>query len=219
MLEALGYAAPSGSSGRTSAPDPRDAFEAHQDLVRARRLLRAGPSSEAEALLLRAEGFDPENADVLESLARCARASEDAAREEELLRKVVLLDPSRAMAWNNLGSLLVRARGDRAEAIECYTRAIEADSSLVEAWVNRGSTEVELGRPDAAIFDFDEAIRRDASFAWAHYGKAMALREKGDFEGVVLELKLALRADPSLAPARALLEELRRAAGGPAGGP
>ncbi|MFH1680005.1 MAG: tetratricopeptide repeat protein, partial [Candidatus Eisenbacteria bacterium] len=136
-------------------------------------------------------------------------------REEELLRRVLALDESRPFAWNNLGILLARTTGDREAALDCYERAIRADSSLAEPWYNRGNVLLEKGLPDEALEDFDRAIRADPSFGWARVGKAAALLRKGDLEGAVRELQLALRADPSFAPARAMIEDLRRRAASP----
>jgi len=47
------------------------------------------------------------------------------------LRRAVLLDPSCAPAWNDLGVIL-EALGNRRDAVECYRRAIRAQPGMKE---------------------------------------------------------------------------------------
>lgn len=44
-------------------------------------------------------------------------------------------------------------------AIECYTRAIKKDPTLFSAWANRGMCWHQLGQPQKALADYDQAFR------------------------------------------------------------
>jgi tetratricopeptide (TPR) repeat protein len=68
------------------------------------------------------------------------------------------------------------------------------------------------GKLDEAWRSFDHALRLDPRSGVAHYGKALVHDKRGEFEGVVEELKIALHIDPNLMQAREWLRALERSA-------
>ncbi len=214
MLEALGYVAPRLSiSESDTLPDPRDRYKAHDFVVQGKRLLEKGETEEARSLFERARRIDPKNTVVLSSLADVYKQGGRRAKEEEALRALLAIDAENVTAWNSLGNLLLRYDRNLGEAWNCYSKALAIDSTYAGAHVNVGNLLLLEVLPDRAIQHYSAAIRHDPQLAPAHYGKAMAYQKKGDLEATVLELKLALRADPTFKPAEEKLNALRRGAG------
>ncbi len=95
------------------------------------------------------------------------------------------------------------------DAIAEYSKAIELDPSLAEAYSNRGDAYRALGEIQRAIADYAEAIRLNPQDAGAYAGRALAYTALGkdreaedDFEKAV---ELGVEADLL----RALVEELK----------
>src|ERR1017187_2073684 len=61
------------------------------------------------------------------------------------------------------------------------------------------------GRPDKAVEQLREAIRRDPDQAGAHYDLGVALKNKDEIEAAKAELQRSLELDPSLAEAHYML--------------
>ncbi|MCK4969722.1 MAG: tetratricopeptide repeat protein, partial [Thermoplasmata archaeon] len=54
----------------------------------------------------------------------------------ECYEKALEIDPSSAVAWNNMGVLLTRT-GSQKRALSCFNKALEHDPRLEEALVER----------------------------------------------------------------------------------
>ena len=79
-------------------------------------------------------------------------------------------DEYTAEAWFNIGYLLSPKNvegGDFAGAITAYNKAIELNPNLAAAYNNRGVAKRHLGQTEAAIADYDAAIRLDSTYAEA----------------------------------------------------
>jgi len=96
-----------------------------------------------------------------------------------VLRKTVEIQPDCAVCWNSLG-LALAGLESYGEAVEAYDRAIEANSSYIDPWNNRGIALILGGEDyDAALKSFDQAIKIDPQCmqAWANKANALKLEE------------------------------------------
>lgn len=82
--------------------------------------------------------------------------------------------------------------GRKAEAIEEYTAALERDSRLAPAYMNRGLARLELKQNQEALNDFDRALELTREDARLHAGRAMALEALGRHQEASEAFRLAL---------------------------
>ncbi|WP_322800346.1 tetratricopeptide repeat protein [Thermoflexus sp.] len=102
-------------------------------------------------------------------------------------------------------------QGEHEEAMERFTRVLERDPGNAQAWFHRGMAYLESGRPEAAIRDFTESLRRKED-PDTYYNRAMAWLDLRDLERALADLDAALRLDPEDAEAwnmRAIVEAER----------
>jgi len=128
---------------------------------------------------------------------RATELDQDPARWEEALEaygRVVVIDPTYAAAWNNLG-LLHHRMGRHAEAGECYRVALEADSACVQAAYNLGSLQEDLGDFPAALTWYRRSLELDPDYADAHFNLASLLARTGENEEARRHWKIYLRLD------------------------
>ena len=110
-------------------------------------------------------------------------------------------DGRAAEAWFNIGYLLSpnNVRGEDFEgAIVAYTRAIELNlrgPNLYWAYYNRGNAKTSLGQTEAAIADFDAAIRLNPNYAEAYNNRGVAKRHLGQHEAAITDYDAAIRLD------------------------
>ena len=122
------------------------------------------PSEQAETWFERASEWDADPAQWKDAL--------------EAYRRVVVLDPSYAAAWNNLGLLLHRM-GRYDEAREAYDTAVAQDPSCAEAAYNLGSLAEDQGDVEAGIAHYRRALEVSPDYADAHFNLAAALARTG----------------------------------------
>ena len=67
-------------------------------------------------------------------------------------------------AWHNRGYIQMFTYGDYPEAINHLTRAIQCDSTFIEAWTNRGCAYELLGDKRRAHDDFMSALMIDHTY-------------------------------------------------------
>jgi tetratricopeptide (TPR) repeat protein len=87
-----------------------------------------------------------------------AMSCDNAAAAIPELRAAIDLDASRYHAYLNL-SVAYDKTGDREQALECLSRGIEHDRHQARMYRARGELLHAAGKNDAALADFDEAIR------------------------------------------------------------
>lgn len=126
--------------------------------------------------------------------------------------RVIELAPAFALARQNRGEVLCQL-GRYREAIADYTKAIkrltdsvtpsEAASTAVEAQllVARADAYRQLNETNAAVKDYNLALRLDDSVADAYVGRGNLFAERGLYEQAADDFQMALRADPRSAEA------------------
>jgi tetratricopeptide (TPR) repeat protein len=93
-------------------------------------------------------------------------------------RRVVVIDPTYAAAWNNLGLLLHRM-GRYDEARVSYDKALTSMEQCAEAAYNLGSLNEDTGDISAAIDCYRRALEVSPDYADAHFNLAGALARAG----------------------------------------
>ena len=78
-----------------------------------------------------------------------------------------------SLALKNEGNAAL-ARGRYAEAISCYSRALEADPSSPVLYSNRAMAHIKAESYGLAIADAEASIRLDASYIKAYYRRGSA---------------------------------------------
>ena len=124
----------------------------------------APPAEQAETWFERASEWDGDPAQW-----------EDAI---EAYRRVVVIDPTYAAAWNNLGLLLHRM-GDYEGARQAYDAALAQDPDCREAAYNLGSLHEDRGEVEAAVGSYRRALELSPDYADAHFNLAGALSRSG----------------------------------------
>ena len=126
----------------------------------------------------------------------------------------VLLDPTSAGAWVNLGTIYFNSR-QLAKAEAHYRRALEADPSYALAHFNIGNLYDERGDYDRALHHYKHAVDLSPQYADAHYNLALLYQGGGHTMDAVRHWKLYLKLDPGSswsAIARRELDKLRKSA-------
>jgi len=83
-----------------------------------------------------------------------------------------------AVDWNNKGGSLANL-GRRAEALECFKRALEINPHLAGAWNNQGNALADLGRPAEALECYQRALEINPHYAEAWYNQGNVLERLG----------------------------------------
>ena len=152
------------------------------DVVRVLRQNSASRSHCAYDLYVRASSLDEDPASFEQAAA--------------LYEKAILLDPSLAIAYTNLGNVRFRM-GDEPGAEKLYRRALEIDTRQPEAHYNLGYVLLERGLAKEAVSYFEAAIIVDPRFADAHYNLAMAYEALGDKARARVHWKVYLDVEPT----------------------
>ena len=84
----------------------------------------------------------------------------------------------------------------KAEAIEAYDRALQADPQKVDALLNCGTLHYEGGNLEKASEYFQRALALDAENALAHFNLGSVLEELGELEASRQHLRQAVRLHP-----------------------
>lgn len=115
-------------------------------------------------------------------------------------------DPGAARAYLENGRQAA-GRGDHPGAIGHYTKAIQANPEMPEAYYERGYSNVRLRLApasagsvrvyeDRALADYGTAIRLDPTYADAYFNRAMVLSSRAQFKAAAEDLLYATRFKP-----------------------
>ena len=108
--------------------------------------------------------LQPDNTNALYGLAMYYQDLNQPERAEELYKQILDINDNHKEAWHNRGYLQLFTYGDYPLAIEHLTRAIQCDSTFIEAWTNRGCAYELTGDKQHAREDFMAALRLDHTF-------------------------------------------------------
>jgi uncharacterized protein (TIGR02145 family) len=98
-------------------------------------------------------------------------------------------------------ALLVGALGEHDRSIELFTRAIEINPNMDEAYADRGSIYLAKGEHNRAVADFTRAISLNPNSAMAFNNRAHAFYTAGDHRRAMADFNDAIRIFPDLASA------------------
>ncbi|HLY37245.1 MAG TPA: tetratricopeptide repeat protein, partial [Candidatus Binatia bacterium] len=125
-------------------------------------------------------------------------------------RRALAIDPNLMEAHANLAAALEDLGRDD-EAKREYAEALRLRPSA-EVYNNLGLLALKEQRADEAVAMFRRAVALRADIPVVYQNLARALTAAGDRDGAAAALETALRLDPNLAGARAMLDGLRAAA-------
>ncbi|MBI3150553.1 MAG: tetratricopeptide repeat protein [Chloroflexi bacterium] len=130
------------------------------------------------------------NGQVAEAQARLADALDEAVREE--------LNPLDIAEGYYLLGLFYDPHfstvPDEEKSIESYSKAIDKNPNLYEAWLNRGFLQMILGRNDEAITDFNYLIENNTPYKGSAYVNRASLQS--DPDAVMRDLDAAVEFAP-----------------------
>lgn len=89
-------------------------------------------------------------------------------------------------------------RGELNLAVKLYSKAITADSSLFQAYYQRATALIALGRESEAEADLKRVLELDQTFARAHRALGQILLDRGMTEEAKRELNRTIELDPTL---------------------
>ena len=136
--------------------------------------------------------------------ARTWQQSRIYENEETLWRATIQANPQSWMAYNNLGIIQLR-RGQIAEAIAQFTKALAIDPDYAEAHYNLANALVRSGALDEAIPRYTRAIELNPKIVGAYVNLATILLQRGRAAEAVSKLQAAISIAPQNAGARATL--------------
>ncbi len=93
-------------------------------------------------------------------------------------------------------------RGDLNSAVKFYTTAITADASLYQAYYQRATALLGLGRDTEAQADLKKVTELEPNFARAHRGLGQMFLDRGQIEDAKRELARAIELEPKLTGVR-----------------
>jgi tetratricopeptide (TPR) repeat protein len=124
----------------------------------ARLAYRMGMKDIAEQLLLGYLAKHPGAVEASNNLACAQRDGHRYGEAIETLRPVIEANPDNSLLWNTLGTVLTD-QGDFESALPFFDEALRLDESFVKARYNRSTAKLQLGDPDAALIDCEEALK------------------------------------------------------------
>ena len=116
--------------------------------------------------------LEPNNTQAMYGLAMYLQGKQRMDEAEELYSRITEINPAHKDAWHNLGYIECFHYGDFDKAIEYFNRAIECDTTFVEALVNRGWTYALKGDKANARINYQSALGIDPNYKPAIDGLA-----------------------------------------------
>src|SRR5262245_59892241 len=159
---------------------------------------------QAREMYQRALERDPKNLAAHKGLIRLYVNGNDPERAKAAFQKVLAKEPKNAGLWHDHGIYMARLK-DWPAAIDSLQTATQLDPDNRIYCKTLGFTLARAGQPDEALPWLAKAMPE----AQARLNLAKMLNHTQQREASAQQLELALRADPRLDEARAMLDELR----------
>ncbi len=145
--------------------------------------------------------LSPNNLSALLGYARVKDRQGKTAEAARLYDKATESHPNEASVYNNLGAFYGR-HGKTKESAAALQRAIQLQPNEAKYRNNLALVLVEMGRTREAF----EQLRAVSPEAVAYYNLGFLLNKKGQFQAAAEHFAIALRIDPSMVPARQMLQ-------------
>jgi tetratricopeptide (TPR) repeat protein len=123
----------------------------------ARLAYRMGMKDIAEQLLAGYLAKHPGEIEAANNLACCQRDAHRYGEAIETLRPAIEANPGNSLLWNTLGTVLTD-QGDFESALPFFDEALRLDETFVKARYNRSTAKLQLGDPQAALVDCEDAL-------------------------------------------------------------
>ena len=155
---------------------------------------------DAERWLRVALTMEPNNTDILYSLARCLYTKNLFPEAEKIYLRLLALDPANLKAEENLG-LTYDAQNDPQEAEKALRTAAQwaKERDLKDPWpyLDLGIVLLDEARPADAQPFLERAVELDPKSAWAHEKLGMAMVANEDSAHGIRELQIAAGLAPN----------------------
>ncbi|MFC1998609.1 tetratricopeptide repeat protein [Chloroflexota bacterium] len=191
------------------SPDMSAIVDADSRLVELKRLIEqgdvSGANESAQFLLKALKSFDKKHRKLLKPFLMMldgdSKTSYNMYSEAEISYSEVAKEAKKSgdkllqsVALSFLGMSLWQQRNYK-DALKQMEQAIKVNSRYVEALINKGVAEIELGRPKKAVDSFDKALSVEMQNALAWVNKGAALISIGKHKDAMSWLDLAINAD------------------------
>jgi predicted TPR repeat methyltransferase len=158
--------------------------------------LAEGEGRKAAQYLVKALAQTPDAAPPLLAMARAQAQQQRHGAAATVYRRLIVLWPALAEAYDELGSSY-SARGQMDAAALCWDRATTVRPDWARVWNRLGAAQCSLSRWDAAALSFSRAIAADGSLAKAYVNLSALLRRKKRAEEGVALAREAVTLEPS----------------------
>lgn len=118
------------------------------------------------------------------------------ANDFEYARRVIENDLKRLGCKDEYYFYLALITKDLSEKKELYTKAIETNAEFLDAYINRGLVNNELGEYEASIQDYDRAIELDRKCALAYNNRGFTKFLQKNYEGALEDYNKAILLNP-----------------------
>ncbi len=118
-------------------------------------------------------------------------------------RRILAIDPTRAVVWSNLGSALWSLRLYD-EALDALKRSLELCPNFPLALSNLGMVYEGMRQLDLAEMALDQAIAADPNYLNARWNRAVLRMGNGDWEGGLPDYETRIDRRPDLYPDRSM---------------
>ncbi len=169
------------------AADPDDVVKSIDALRRDREKAR-----DLEEIKKRADALLAENKRLKKEL----KTPKDRTKKKKQKEYVQGIRGLNAVEWLRSGILLSLESENANEAIEAFTKAIELDPRLINAYGGRGNVYSSIGGYEQAIKDYNSAIELsplDREYAFLYYNRGIAYYNIGNYEQATRDFKIAAR--------------------------
>ncbi len=191
------------------SPDILAIVEADSRLVELKRLVEQGDTSSAnesaQVLLNSLKSFDKKHRKLLKpflmlfngdakSMSKMYNDAEDAYNQVTKEAKKAGDKLLQSVAYFFVGMSMWKQMKHK-DALKRIDQAIKTNSRYVEALINKGVAELEMGKPKKAIASFDKALGVEMNNALAWVNRGAALITMGKYKDASTWLDMAINAD------------------------
>ena len=166
-------------------------------------LRQLGRVADSLVPLKRAYGASPKSGEIADLLGASLLETGDGRGAVAIFETSVKSRPRDARAWLNL-SIASELAGNPKRALEAADQSLAVEPAAA-AHGARGRALAGLGNLDAARQAFDAGVRAAPSDAVARHNFGVFLREQGEIDAALAQLREALKLDPALAAAHEAL--------------